>query len=138
MMLTGSCAFDCDDRFECIQERALRSLLVGCAARHDHLAELVVDKLGVKRRALPVLGVDRLHVVHQVYDECLVGARVVVTPHARVAVGRHDRGFRETEVLEILAHDSAISRTPTFWAEMDGCRSQRCSAATCSSTWAST
>ncbi len=64
----------------------------------------MVDHFGGKRRALPVLGFDGLHVVHEIDDERLVRAGVVITPDPGMAVGRHDLGLGEAHVLEVLAH----------------------------------
>ena len=98
-------AVDSDDRFECIQKRSLRSLLIRRTARHDDFAEFVIDHLGVKRRAIPILRVDRLYVVHEINDECLVGTGIVVAPDTRVTIGRDDFGFRKTNILKILAQE---------------------------------
>ena len=44
-------------------------------------------------------------VVHEINNECLVGTGIVVTPDARVTIGRNDFGLREANVLKILAHE---------------------------------
>ena len=93
---------DGDNRLERVQERALRSFLVGRATSHEHPAEFVIDDLGVERRALPVVRIDGLHVVHQVDDERALGAGVVVSPDTGVSVGRHEFRLGESEVGEVL------------------------------------
>ena len=93
-----------DDRLERVEECALGPFLVRGPARHQHLAELVIDDLGRKRRTVPVLGLDGLHVVHHVYDQCLVGPRIVVTPYAGMAVRRYDLRLGKAEILEVLSH----------------------------------
>ncbi len=115
--------FDRDDRLDGVEERALRSLLVRGAARHEDLAEVRFYDVGLERMRLPVLRVHRLHVVHHVDHERALGAGVVVAPDAGVAVGGHDRGLLETECLQIAAQhfghllDAVVLGTDGWLAE---------------------
>jgi hypothetical protein len=90
-----------DDRLDRVQERALRALLVGRAARHQRGTQRRLHQVAGERRRLPVVLLDRLHVVHHVDQHGALGARVVITPHAGMPVGRHHLGLGKAERLEV-------------------------------------